>query len=1028
MLRATTRDGREWEIEREFTDPRLEVVRLLHEAAQIEHSLMLQYLYAAYSVKPRYADVVGKPRNGAGLVRVAVQEMHHLASVNSILAGLGAAPSLTHQDFPYEPEIYPFEMKLERLSKKSLARYVFAEAPRGALDPDGGRNRELAREVLALLAEERGRDAPAPNHIGSLYRTVIARLEELKQKERHAGVDAWIAQLGEIQREGEHDHFEFFASLFRANYRSLGRVPDVWRDPDSAEYPSNPVPENPTALIGRPGAIAEPLAGVARIGNRAYWSALIVLEYAYGAESARDRALAAQAIALMEGAIDPIAKLLAANGQGMPFDPLSLGYAPCRDASENLRTAVEFLSNANDALDQLPSGLGNAALAIRPVLLSVRDAVDRAAQRAGTVVVIGGGPAGLAAAFALADRGVPVRLLEQGSTVGGKVSSEMLGSNPPRSYEHGAHGWWKGYLNFFDVIERAGGDLEAAFYREEESNLLVDKGVFAKMESVADWLPSPLFLVAQILNAPYLDGVKELWALSAFSIHALAFRHERDYSQYDAYSLTQLLEALGVRPKAQNFLFRPFALNFDYALPLETSASSVLSAFQFYTLPSQDSLLPRWTRAIPERVVFGPIVKGIERKGGRVECAASVASVVIQGSVVRGVEVETRGFEEDDAGAEVVATLAPAELSKVPASGFKEQKTTDGTRIYIGKDANGKWLVLPAICTHAFGDLEWKPPRFVCRTHGGCFTAQGKIESGPPQHDLKPLDSQLDPNGNLIVRAKRRRFRLPCADVIVATDVPAAQRIFEASPGFPSALQAQISHLETTPLFAVRMWFAKDTKITQKDVRTAITPICEVVDNFFYLNRIDPSYDAEGEVIEMQGCRSFDKWGDMPDAQLVQWILDDLTRNGLLVSGLAPAHYFVNRHVKVFTKYAPGQERYRPGARTGVPGLYLAGDWTKADWSSWFMERAVISGLRAANEVLEARGLRPQPIRRLPPEGLLLRASRLAARLALPFFPIRLPGVKASEHRRSDPVPAAGSRPRPGSRPRAGATSASAGD
>src|SRR5262245_4817358 len=44
---------------RDFVNPRLEVVRLLREAAEIEHSLMLQYLYAAYSIKPAYQKLIG---------------------------------------------------------------------------------------------------------------------------------------------------------------------------------------------------------------------------------------------------------------------------------------------------------------------------------------------------------------------------------------------------------------------------------------------------------------------------------------------------------------------------------------------------------------------------------------------------------------------------------------------------------------------------------------------------------------------------------------------------------------------------------------------------------------------------------------------------------------------------------------------------------------------------------------------------------------------------------------------------------
>src|SRR4051794_22898235 len=39
---------------RDFADPLLELTRLLREASEIEHALLLQYLYGAFSLKPAY--------------------------------------------------------------------------------------------------------------------------------------------------------------------------------------------------------------------------------------------------------------------------------------------------------------------------------------------------------------------------------------------------------------------------------------------------------------------------------------------------------------------------------------------------------------------------------------------------------------------------------------------------------------------------------------------------------------------------------------------------------------------------------------------------------------------------------------------------------------------------------------------------------------------------------------------------------------------------------------------------------------
>jgi squalene-associated FAD-dependent desaturase len=54
----------------------------------------------------------------------------------------------------------------------------------------------------------------------------------------------------------------------------------------------------------------------------------------------------------------------------------------------------------------------------------------------------------------------------------------------------------------------------------------------------------------------------------------------------------------------------------------------------------------------------------------------------------------------------------------------------------------------------------------------------------------------------------------------------------------------------------------------------------------------------------------------------------------------------------------PGTARWRPGARTAVPGLFLAGAHTATGWPAT-MEGAVRSGVSAARLALRAAGLRP---------------------------------------------------------------------
>jgi len=54
----------------------------------------------------------------------------------------------------------------------------------------------------------------------------------------------------------------------------------------------------------------------------------------------------------------------------------------------------------------------------------------------------------------------------------------------------------------------------------------------------------------------------------------------------------------------------------------------------------------------------------------------------------------------------------------------------------------------------------------------------------------------------------------------------------------------------------------------------------------------------------------------------------------------------------------PGLEALRPGNRTHVPNLFLAGDWTKSGWPAT-MEGAVRSGYLAAEAITGKRFLLP---------------------------------------------------------------------
>lgn len=94
---------------------------------------------------------------------------------------------------------------------------------------------------------------------------------------------------------------------------------------------------------------------------------------------------------------------------------------------------------------------------------------------------------------------------------------------------------------------------------------------------------------------------------------------------------------------------------------------------------------------------------------------------------------------------------------------------------------------------------------------------------------------------------------------------------------------------------------------------------------------------------------------DQPVAELRKRYLPELARLLPAARQARVRDFFVTRERSATFDPAPGVGRLRPGARTGVPGVCLAGAWTDTGWPAT-MESAVRSGARAASEALTALG------------------------------------------------------------------------
>jgi len=166
------------------------LIYMLCEAAELEHAIMCQYLFAAFSLKQRAdegltgEELAAVTRWRRQVLHVATQEMLHLALVQNLLSAVGAAPHFARPNLPAPASHYPAGVQLVLLpfGEPALLHFMFLERPEG-MDLADAEGLAAVGQAKPALSERdivpRGQDFAT---VGHLYRSIEAGFVRLAGK------------------------------------------------------------------------------------------------------------------------------------------------------------------------------------------------------------------------------------------------------------------------------------------------------------------------------------------------------------------------------------------------------------------------------------------------------------------------------------------------------------------------------------------------------------------------------------------------------------------------------------------------------------------------------------------------------------------------------------------------------------------------------------------------------------------------------------------------------------------------------
>ncbi|MEA5511404.1 FAD-dependent oxidoreductase [Crocosphaera sp. UHCC 0190] len=588
-----------------------------------------------------------------------------------------------------------------------------------------------------------------------------------------------------------------------------------------------------------------------------------------------------------------------------------------------------------------------------------------------SVVVVGAGLAGLACAYELSQRGFKVILLEKSANLGGKIASWTIEFGQESfQMEHGFHGFFPQYYNLKSIINDL--KIKDNFKSLDFYSVVFSPETYSYQPEI--FYPSHSAFPWNIIDLAFWSKNCLKWGINLTNINhwqvfqAIAgFQIPKSFDQLDNIAVTDWVKN-GFPQGLYDLYFLPFAKS-TLNSPDTLSTGELLQFFHFYFFGNPEGLAFNGTKDDMGTSLVNPIVTAIKKQGNEVISEANINQITCENGIITSLNYQS-GMAKNNVAFWVDKNpiLSNKELTYYGAS----------DRVFLETAKNQETISLT--CTHQGCTVnKQEDGTFLCPCHGALYDQQGKVLKGPAKQNLSRYKiQQKNEKSAQLITAHPNSLETPKtleADYyVIATDVPGIKHLWQLIEGDinPDFTQ-NIEQLAIANPFAVaRFWFDQDFDWKYSDF-TSISGY-KLIDSITLYHHIQTQFiewakKTGGSVVELHAYGYKEQEFPTQEALLNTFeqelyeIVPELKKAKVLHREL------VNQ--KNFSGYPPNSYNYRPQTTTEINNLFLAGDWVKMPFPCGLMERAVSSGLLAANEILHQEGLQRRKILTVRPEGLL---------------------------------------------------------